>query len=74
MDRNYFGHLECAVMACVSGRHYVGSLECVITCTVTDDVCMSKCAAQDFPCFDFRYENPDAVTFEQASIVTERGV
>jgi hypothetical protein len=30
-----------------------------------DDVCISKCAEQDFPCFDYRYENPSAATFEQ---------
>lgn len=29
-----------------------------------DPGCMQRCAAQHFPCFDYTYENPNAVTFE----------
>lgn len=67
-NRNYFGHLECAVMVCVSGTLNIN--KCILYIdnfeSVADNVCVSKCAEQNFPCFDYQYENPQAVTFEQA--------
>lgn len=41
---------------------------------VSDPKCISLCAQNDFPCFDFQYEKKFAPTFEQVAAVKIRHV
>ncbi len=41
---------------------------------VSDPLCLSRCASQHFPCFDFQYANQSAVVFEQVAAVKLRHV
>lgn len=41
---------------------------------VSDPKCVALCAANDFPCFDYAYDRPDAPTFEQVAAVKIRHV
>jgi hypothetical protein len=41
---------------------------------VSDQKCLDLCKQNDFPCYDFQYEDKEAHTFEQVAAVKIRHV
>eukprot|EP00603_Paraphysomonas_imperforata_P006984 CAMPEP_0114436028 /NCGR_PEP_ID=MMETSP0103-20121206/13198_1 /TAXON_ID=37642 ORGANISM="Paraphysomonas imperforata, Strain PA2" /NCGR_SAMPLE_ID=MMETSP0103 /ASSEMBLY_ACC=CAM_ASM_000201 /LENGTH=643 /DNA_ID=CAMNT_0001606199 /DNA_START=165 /DNA_END=2092 /DNA_ORIENTATION=+ len=54
--------------------YYFDNLACTVMVCVSDPRCLQLCHENDFPCYNFEYENKQAHTFEQVAAVKIRHV